>query len=88
MSIMAKENKRYENTEYSEEYSIFILRDVLYPEKAQGISGCAHPSGEPGFTASAALRDTRGIDIQLRVPRLASAANQTRAISGLSMNAM
>jgi hypothetical protein len=29
------------------------------------------------------LRATRGIDIQLRVPRLAPAANQTRAISGL-----
>jgi hypothetical protein len=31
MSTMEKENKRLENTKYSEEYSIFILRYVLYP---------------------------------------------------------
>jgi phosphonate transport system substrate-binding protein len=50
------------------------------PKRKHGIT---HPSGEPEGIASAVLLAARGIDIQLRVPRLTSTVPRTRAITGI-----
>jgi hypothetical protein len=73
-------------TIYARNY--LFLRYVLYPEKAHGILTvltlrASLDLQHPRRCGPLAVLTVSGDTVPLRVPRLASAANQTRAISGL-----
>jgi hypothetical protein len=93
MSTMEKENKRYENTKYSEEYSILkghfvpLKKSMEFPTvlTLRASLGVTDPREfpHPLRCVTLAVLIVPGDAVPLRVPRLASTANQTRAISGL-----